>query len=405
MRLGVLLDRFDPAAGGAEAHTDALLRRALERGFSAALASLEGTPPSGVAHVAVPTARGRRPARDRAFARDGERALREAGCDRVLAIRHALSCDVYVPHGGLVQDAWDARDAARGGVPGLVRLARRFSAKRKFFLEAERALLGEDAGPVVLAVSRALAQRIGAVYPKAKRRIRVIHNGVDSDRFDPAPLRPRRGALRAELGISTGAYVGLLLAHEPWLKGLPTVLDAMGREEVVRLEPAFHLVVAGRRLDDARRLVDRLGLGARVTLVGAIADPRPLYAVADVLVQPTWYDPCSLVTLEALSMGLPVVTTPRNGVLELMGMRGGISVERPGCPESVAVAIRVLSDPALRAVTADDARYIARRNRLSTRLDQILDACVAPSAASAAPTLVEREDEGPLADPSLAGTP
>lgn len=405
MRLGVLLDRFDPAAGGAEAHTDALLRRALERGISVALACLEGTPPAGVVHVPVPTARGRRPARDRALARDGERALRDAGCDRVLAFRHALACDVYLPHGGLVEDASDARDASRGGVSGLVRLARRFSAKRRFFLEAERALLGGDAGPAVIAVSRALAQRIATVYPMAKRRIRVIHNGVDSDRFDPAPFRPRTSALRAELGLPSGAYVGLLLAHEPWLKGLPTVLDAMGRAEVTGLAPAFHLLVAGRRLDEARRLVDRRGLAASVTLVGATADPRPLYAVADVLVQPTWYDPCSLVTLEALSMGLPVVTTPRNGALELMGMRGGIPVERPGCPESVAVALRVLSDPELRAVTADDARYIARRNRLSTRLDQILDACVAPSAASAPAVPVEREDEGPLADPSLAGTP
>lgn len=405
MRLGVLLDRFDPAAGGAEAHTDALLRRALERGCSVALACLEGSPPAGVARVAVPTVGRRRPARDRAFARDGERALRDAGCDRVLAIRHAVACDVYLPHGGLVQDAWDARDASRGGVAGYVRLARRFSAKRRYFLEAERALLDADAGPVVLAVSRALAQRIATVYPKAKRRIRVIHNGVDSDRFDPAPLRPRRGALRAEHGIPTHAYVGLLLAHEPWLKGLPTVLEAMKRSEVVGLVPEFHLLVAGRRQEEVQRLVARSGLAARVTVVGATADPRPLYAVADVLVQPTWFDPCSLVTLEALSMGLPVVTTPRNGASELMGMRGGIALDRPGDPEGVAVALRVLSDPELRTVTGDDARYIARRNRLSTRLDQILDVCVDLTATRPAPATVEREDEGPLADPSLAGTP
>ena len=405
MRLGVLLDRFDPAAGGAEAHTDALLRRALARGFSAALACLEGTPPPGVDRVAVPGARGRRPARDRALAVEGVRALRDAGCDRVLAVRHALACDVYLPHGGLVEDAWAGQDAARGGVPGYVTFARRFSAKRRFFLEAERALLGGDEGPVVVAVSRALALRIGTRYPKAKRRIRVVTNGVDSDRFDPAILRPRRGALRGELGIPEDAYVGLLLAHEPLLKGLPTVLDAMLRAEVTGLRPAFHLVVGGRRLDEARRLVARRGLAARVTVVGATADPRPLYAAADVLVQPTWYDPCSLVTLEALSMGLPVVTTPRNGAVELMGMRGGIAVEQPGSAEGVAVALRVLADPDLRATTADDARYIARRNRLATRLDQVLDVCVSPTGGPVAPAPVEREDEGPLADPSLAGTP
>ncbi len=405
MRLGVLLDRFDPAAGGAEAHTDALLRRAIERGFSAALACLEGAPPPGVDRVDVPTARARRPARDRALAVDGVRALRDAGCDRVLAIRHALACDVYLPHGGLVEDAWAGRDAARGGVPGYVRLLRRFSGKRRFFLEAERALLSGDDGPVVIAVSRGLAQRIAASYPRAKRRIRVVPNAVDSDRFDPLLLRAQRGALRAELGLPADAYVGLLLAHEPRLKGLPTVLEAMMRPEVAGLAPAFHLLAAGRRVDEVRRLVRRRGLAGRVTVVGSAPDPRPLYAVADVLVQPTWYDPCSLVTLEALSMGLPVVTTPRNGAVELMGMRGGIAVEQPGSAEGVAVALRVLADTQLRATTADDARYIARRNRLVTRLDQILAICVSPSETPGPPAPVGPADEGPLADASLAGTP
>jgi glycosyltransferase involved in cell wall biosynthesis len=81
------------------------------------------------------------------------------------------------------------------------------------------------------------------------------------------------------------------------------------------------------------------------------------------------------VTLEALSMGLPVITTPRNGAWELMAMRGGICVEAPGDVEGVAVALRVLADPALRTQTSEDARYVARKNRLATRLDQVLDVC------------------------------
>src|SRR5687768_9622127 len=103
MRLGVLLDRFDPAAGGAEAHTDALMRRAVAEGEPVLLATLAGAGPPGVTTRRIDAARSR-PARDRAFATVGEATLRAAGCDVVLAFRHALACDVYLPHGGLVED-------------------------------------------------------------------------------------------------------------------------------------------------------------------------------------------------------------------------------------------------------------------------------------------------------------
>ena len=252
----------------------------------------------------------------------------------------------------------------------------------------------------MIAVSRRLAARIGTVYPASRARTFVVSNGVDSDRFDPAPWAARGAELRRELGLP-GAYVGLLLAHEPWLKGLRTVLEALARPEVTGLAPAFHLVVAGRKGgDDVRRAARRLGVADRVHVVGAVDDPRPLYAASDVLVQPSWLDPCSLVCLEAMAMAVPVITTSRNGVTELMGMRGGIPLERPDSVEGVAVAIRVLADPALRAVTADDARYVARKNRLVTRLDQVLDVCRGPAAVRReAPR--EAEDMGPPADPCL----
>ncbi len=376
MRLGVLLDSFDPAAGGAEAHTDALLRRAVATGDTAVLASIEGKPPPGVDRVEVSTARGGRPWRDRALAVDGVTALQDAGCDCVLAIRHALSCDVYLPHGGLVADAWAARDASRGGVGALHRFARRFSAKRAFFLEAERALLSGPAGPRVVAVSRGLAERIARVYPAAKSRTVVVPNGVDGDRFDPAPFRGDRAVLRRRFGVPEGAYVGLLLAHDPWLKGLFTVLEAMARPKVADLSPPFHLLVAGKRADaSVARRARRLGVAERIATVGPVDDARPLYAASDVLVHPTFFDPCSLVSLEALAMGLPVVTTPQNGAWEQMAMRGGIAVEGPEDAEGVAVALRVLADPAVRAATSEDARYVASKMRLATRLDAVLAVC------------------------------
>jgi UDP-glucose:(heptosyl)LPS alpha-1,3-glucosyltransferase len=377
MRLGVLLDRMEPAAGGAEAQTAALLRRALEAEGDdpPVLAVLEGEAPAGVRTIRVRAPR-RRPARDRVLATEGERLLREAGCDRVLAVRHALRCDVYLPRGGLVGDALAANDRARGGASPLRRWARALSGKHRFFAEAEAALLDGREGPRVIALSRALAERVRTLYPASARRVTVIPNGVDAARFYRVPFEAGRPAARRALVGTDDAYVGLLVAHNPRLKGLETALRALARPEVAGLAPSFRLVVAGKGVDRAmRRLASSLGVAGAVTFHGPVEDARPLLAAADVLVHPTWYDPCSTACLEALAMGLPVITTPVNGVAELMGQRGGIVVEEPGNPEAIAVAIRVLADPALRAMTADDARYLAERNRQATRLDQVLDVC------------------------------
>jgi UDP-glucose:(heptosyl)LPS alpha-1,3-glucosyltransferase len=211
----------------------------------------------------------------------------------------------------------------------------------------------------------------------------VVPGGVDSDRFDPAAVRGARAEERARWGVPDDAYVGLHVSHDPVLKGLPTALEAMARPEVAERAPGFRLVVAGRRDRSSLRLARRHGVADRVVFLGPVDDLRPVYAACDVLVHPTWHDPCSLVCLEAASMALPVVTTPADGFSELMGRRGGIVVEAPGDPGAVATAVGVLADPRLRAETAEDARYLARSNRLSTRLDQVLDVCRAAAGARA----------------------
>ena len=52
--------------------------------------------------------------------------------------------------------------------------------------------------------------------------------------------------------------------------------------------------------------------------VGCVADTSPFYAAADIAVQATYYDACSLATLESLASGLPVITTRANGAAELI---------------------------------------------------------------------------------------
>jgi UDP-glucose:(heptosyl)LPS alpha-1,3-glucosyltransferase len=103
--------------------------------------------------------------------------------------------------------------------------------------------------------------------------------------------------------------------------------------------------------------VRRLDLDGALTFLGHVEDIRPLYAAADALVHPTRWDACSLVVLEALASGLPIVTTRVNGAAAAIADgREGYLLERPGDAEALAAALTALLDPARRRVMAVSAR-------------------------------------------------
>ena len=86
-------------------------------------------------------------------------------------------------------------------------------------------------------------------------------------------------------------------------------------------EPRLKITVVGRRDGRFKPPADA---DAQFSFAGEVGDPRPFYADADFFVLPTKHDPCSLVVLEALAMGVPVISTVFNGATEIMtdGMHG-----------------------------------------------------------------------------------
>jgi PEP-CTERM/exosortase A-associated glycosyltransferase len=201
----------------------------------------------------------------------------------------------------------------------------------------------------------------------AEERVFVVPNGVDASRFTAAP---RDEALADRFGFRgkvVVAYIGSLFRYE----GVRTLLDAL-RRIVHRRDDVRGLVVgAGEAEADLRLHHERLGLGDRVVLTGAVppAEAARLYTLADVLVYPRErHRITELVTplkpLEAMGMGKVVVGSDVGGLRELIRHEDTGLTFRPGDAATLTrVLERAIDDPALRRRLGERARSFVVEHR------------------------------------------
>ncbi len=269
--------------------------------------------------------------------------------ERLAAFFPVAGADLYYPHGG-AWTAWERQN--RASCAGAYRLFQgirvHVSPKQRAAASGERRLVTGSPAPDVVAISRRVADDFFRDHGVPRERLHVVHNGIDTDAFRPdAPLR---GETRRRLGVAD-AFVCLFAAHNFRLKGLANAVACAGR---LAKDRRIRWIVAGKgETAPYRAAARRLGCAGAVEFAGSVADLRPYYAASDLLVQPTFYDPCSLTTLEALACGLPVVTSAWNGAGELLGA-GGEVVDDPTDADAWAEAVR------RRAASGDGGRAAAR---------------------------------------------
>ncbi|MFC8597478.1 glycosyltransferase family 4 protein [Isoptericola sp. NPDC057191] len=225
------------------------------------------------------------------------RAARREPGTLVVCHNDALAGDVYVNH-GLLRVAMRARGRYRWRmVRNPVHLLTAVRDAFRYSSTTHRAV-------VSLTATDEAALR--ATYPRLRPASYVVGNGVDLDRFRP-PTAPERAEARSRLGLGADDLVAVFVGHEHERKGLHLLIDATAGLPHVRV------VVVGGTPDmvaAARRHAEAAGVGDRVHLAGAVADPRPYLHAGDALVLASAYEANALVVLEALAAGLPVVATP-----------------------------------------------------------------------------------------------
>jgi UDP-glucose:(heptosyl)LPS alpha-1,3-glucosyltransferase len=324
-RVALVRSRYDPA-GGAERFVRNAMGALRAQGASVTIVTREWPRHEGGALVVDPFHVGRL-WRDWSFARAACTALASGHFDLVQSHERITCCDIYRAGDG-VHAQW-LQERSRVQSP-LAAWATRANPHHRYVLAAERALFASPRLRAVICNSDMVRREIFDRFGLAAERLVLIRNAVDGATFHPGLRVESRAAVRQQLALPRDALVVVHVGSGFERKGVATLLRAIAATR------SACAIVVGRDKHSGRyvRQARRLGIAERVRFVGAVSDVRPYYAAADAFMLASLYDPQPNAALEAMACGLPVLTTPRCGVAELLveGETGAIrdALDAPG---------------------------------------------------------------------------
>ncbi len=205
----------------------------------------------------------------------------------------------------------------------------------------------------VVANSRYTARSVQAAAPSA--HLEVVHNPVDLACWDPA--RIDRDAARARLGTAgqRQLLLGVVAQLSPW-KGQGTAIEALrllrdeGIDAHLLLIGSAKFVARATRFDNEayvaglRARVAQAGLEDRVSWLGEREDVPELVRALDILLLPSLEEPFGRALIEAMALGVPVISTDVGGPPEIIEQGREGYLLSPHEPAAWAQAIRRIAE-------------------------------------------------------------
>jgi len=235
----------------------------------------------------------------------------------------------------------------------------------KVLLHIEKKSFENETLQVLFTNSYLVKEEILSFYDVDPKKITVIHNGVEwhkmQESFD-----------RFEENYDPGRFHFLFLGSNFARKGLHRLLHGLSL-----LTSDFHLNVVGYDKDEKKfqQLAKKLHLQKKVTFCGPQQNIYPYLQKSDCLVIPSFYDPFANVTVEALAMGLFVVSSKMNGGAEILTSETGTIIENLQDDAAVKEALETaLNHPKIKQ-RAQSIRSSVQYLDFSTQLNTYLEKC------------------------------
>ncbi len=369
-QLSIVADHIDPARGGCERHLLGFLEHLATTSTATQLVCRdEGTAIPGSIKRHVLGATGFPKAwREWRFCRRASRVLAREDAP-VLAYRPFPSATFYCPCAGIYPQTF-AAEALVFSSPlrrYLYRPGNLLNLKRQLLLQLEKEMLTAATGTRVIAHSKLIRSQVLETYALAPDRVTVVYPGIDLDVFRPA-------SSGSEIPDTGGAVSLLFAGNNFWQKGLHCALEAVEASVADGIDVRLRIAGGGMR-SSFERLAKRMEILDRLSFLGFVPWRKmaTLYQHSAALLHPTFCDPCSLVVMEALASGCPVITTRHAGAAEFIEPSlNGFVVDSPHDTGELVSAIAKIANHDAQRRLRRNAFESGRRFDLKVSLDRLM---------------------------------
>ncbi|MFC1804920.1 glycosyltransferase [Candidatus Omnitrophota bacterium] len=211
----------------------------------------------------------------------------------------------------------------------------------------------------IICVSHALAQELITKASLNPKKITVIQNGIDLDRFSSVQVADN---LRKELELDSQPVIGAIcrLAEH---KGHQYLLRAVKELSVSFPHLVCLIVGEGPMRSRLEGLASQLGISGNCRFLGNRKDVPQLLALLEVLVLPSFSEGFPLILLEAMAMRKAIVATRIGGVTELIEDEKNGLLVAPGDASAIARAVKgLLEAPQRREAIGGAGRNLVERD-------------------------------------------
>ena len=230
-------------------------------------------------------------------------------------------------------------------------------------------------GEKVVAISDAVSEHLKNDFKVDAKRIEIIYNGVDVNRFSKIYSADEITRAKRSLSLHSGAVVGTM-GRLSSVKGQKFLIEAM--REVISKTDNIQCLIIGSGPEEAalKSLARTLGVEDHIVFTGAAYIDIPLYlSCMDVFVLPSIKEGLGLALLEAMSSARPCVASATGGICNIV--KDGINGILTPVGDSGAIAraiLKILNDSVLKnSIAANSRDFVKNKFSIDVMADKMMD--------------------------------
>lgn len=352
IKTAIIIERIDITLGGAERSISELAAQLSDAGIDVTILAAKGDCYSEDTKVLCNEHPGKRTPL-KVFGEALKKHIAENDYDIIHSTLPFDFADIYQPRGGSYLEAMirNADSYESAFVRTFKKMTHFTNLKRYEMVKAERILCKPSNKTIVAALSQYVVDQFKRHYNIPDGRVQLIANAVNtrsiaiSDQFSHSDLLRSNWLHLLCATTQSNAIVFLFGANNFRLKGLPSLLKAVKILKSDGLGKQVYIVIAGTgKTEKYIKLADDLGIRGNILFAGPIKKMSDAFAASDVVVLPSFYDPCSRFILEGLVAKKPVITTRYNGASEAyVNNRHGKIIDDGSDVKALAEAMKYFS--------------------------------------------------------------